>query len=203
MYLNVVSKWSHRLVAEACNTHILVCMHTHTNSVSFILAGKHESSSSRVHDFLIHLQGFFEDEDGKEYIYKEPKFTPLSEISQRLLKLYSDKFGQENVKIIQDSGKVGVIIPPIILPFYVTKPWWLQSLTTPNSSYGRWSVRKQMKKMVLREDTTVLEVGCSWSYISITTCKKGRIRILTVGLWWTSKTKLVNVVVIKCHSTMN
>lgn len=52
-------------------------------------------------------QGFFEDEDGKEYIYKEPKFTPLSEISQRLLKLYSDKFGQENVKIIQDSGRVG------------------------------------------------------------------------------------------------
>ncbi|XP_061082235.1 dedicator of cytokinesis protein 9-like isoform X3 [Conger conger] len=51
-------------------------------------------------------QGYFEDEDGKEYIYKEPKFTPLSEISQRLLKLYSDKFGAENVKMIQDSGKV-------------------------------------------------------------------------------------------------
>lgn len=51
-------------------------------------------------------QGFFEDEDGKEYIYKEPKLTPLSEISQRLLKLYSDKFGSENVKMIQDSGKV-------------------------------------------------------------------------------------------------
>ncbi|XP_053540065.1 dedicator of cytokinesis protein 9 isoform X5 [Ictalurus punctatus] len=51
-------------------------------------------------------QGFFEDEDGKEYIYKEPKFTPLSEISQRLHKLYSDKFGQENVKMIQDSGRV-------------------------------------------------------------------------------------------------
>uniref|UniRef100_A0A674EXG2 Dedicator of cytokinesis 9 n=1 Tax=Salmo trutta TaxID=8032 RepID=A0A674EXG2_SALTR len=51
-------------------------------------------------------QGFFEDEDGKEYIYKEPKFTPLSEISQRLLKLYSDKFGPENVKIIQDSGRI-------------------------------------------------------------------------------------------------
>uniref|UniRef100_A0A669ER24 Dedicator of cytokinesis 9 n=1 Tax=Oreochromis niloticus TaxID=8128 RepID=A0A669ER24_ORENI len=51
-------------------------------------------------------QGFFEDEDGKEYIYKEPKFTPLSEISQRLLKLYSDKFGQENVKMIQDSGRI-------------------------------------------------------------------------------------------------
>ncbi|XP_072300728.1 dedicator of cytokinesis protein 9-like isoform X2 [Eucyclogobius newberryi] len=51
-------------------------------------------------------QGFFEDEDGKEYIYKEPKFTPLAEISQRLLKLYSDKFGQENVKMIQDSGRI-------------------------------------------------------------------------------------------------
>ncbi|XP_076872027.1 LOW QUALITY PROTEIN: dedicator of cytokinesis protein 9 [Brachyhypopomus gauderio] len=50
-------------------------------------------------------QGFFEDEDGKEYIYKEPKFTPLSEISQRLLKLYSHKFGPENVKMIQDSGR--------------------------------------------------------------------------------------------------
>ncbi|KAM9710203.1 dedicator of cytokinesis protein 9 isoform 3-T3 [Menidia menidia] len=52
------------------------------------------------------VEGFFEDEDGKEYIYKEPKFTPLSEISQRLLKLYSDKFGQENVKMIQDSGRI-------------------------------------------------------------------------------------------------
>ncbi|XP_047225976.1 dedicator of cytokinesis protein 9-like isoform X18 [Girardinichthys multiradiatus] len=51
-------------------------------------------------------EGFFEDEDGKEYIYKEPKFTPLSEISQRLLKLYSDKFGQENVRMIQDSGRI-------------------------------------------------------------------------------------------------
>lgn len=55
---------------------------------------------------LYFLQGFFEDEDGKEYIYKEPKLTPLSEISQRLQKLYSDKFGAENVKMIQDSGKV-------------------------------------------------------------------------------------------------
>ena len=40
-------------------------------------------------------------------IYKEPKLTGLSEISQRLLKLYADKFGADNVKIIQDSNKVG------------------------------------------------------------------------------------------------
>uniref|UniRef100_A0AAR2L4E0 Dedicator of cytokinesis 11 n=1 Tax=Pygocentrus nattereri TaxID=42514 RepID=A0AAR2L4E0_PYGNA len=50
--------------------------------------------------------GFFEEEDGKEYIYKEPKLTGLSEISHRLLSLYGDKFGAENVKIIQDSNKV-------------------------------------------------------------------------------------------------
>ncbi|XP_038830362.1 dedicator of cytokinesis protein 10-like [Salvelinus namaycush] len=50
--------------------------------------------------------GFFEEEESKEFIYKEPKLTGLSEISQRLLKLYSDKFGADNVKMIQDSNKV-------------------------------------------------------------------------------------------------
>lgn len=59
--------------------------------------------------FVVHFwstKAFFEEEDGKEYIYKEPKLTGLSEISFRLLKLYGDKFGAENVKIIQDSNKV-------------------------------------------------------------------------------------------------
>ncbi|XP_051993414.1 dedicator of cytokinesis protein 11-like isoform X2 [Xyrauchen texanus] len=51
-------------------------------------------------------QGFFEEEDGKVYIYKEPKLTGLSEISLRLINLYGEKFGAENVKIIQDSNKV-------------------------------------------------------------------------------------------------
>ncbi|XP_013878404.1 dedicator of cytokinesis protein 11 [Austrofundulus limnaeus] len=51
-------------------------------------------------------QVFFEDEDGKEYIYKEPKLTGLSEISQRLTTLYEEKFGPDNVRIIQDSNKV-------------------------------------------------------------------------------------------------
>ncbi|XP_029462555.1 dedicator of cytokinesis protein 11 isoform X6 [Rhinatrema bivittatum] len=53
-------------------------------------------------------QAFFEDEDGKEYIYKEPKLTGLSEISLRLLKLYGEKFGADTVKMIQDSNKVNV-----------------------------------------------------------------------------------------------
>ena len=58
--------------------------------------------------FLFARQGLFEEEDGKEYVYKEPKLTGLSEISQRLLGLYGDKFGAENVRIIQDSNKVTV-----------------------------------------------------------------------------------------------
>lgn len=63
----------------------------------------HELMRSSV---FLFWQGFFEEEESKEFIYKEPKLTGLSEISQRLLKLYSDKFGAENVKMIQDSNKV-------------------------------------------------------------------------------------------------
>uniref|UniRef100_A0A8C7NFH8 Dedicator of cytokinesis 11 n=1 Tax=Oncorhynchus mykiss TaxID=8022 RepID=A0A8C7NFH8_ONCMY len=62
-------------------------------------------------------QGYFEEEDGKEYVYKEPKRTGLSEISQRLLWLYGYKFGAENVKIIQDSSKPAKGSPP--RPFIV------------------------------------------------------------------------------------
>lgn len=75
-------------------------------------------------EMLCVFQGFFEDEDGKEYIYKEPKFTPLSEISQRLLKLYSDKFGQENVKMIQDSGRVSMCT--LIFYQHSVKRWKLR-----------------------------------------------------------------------------
>ncbi|XP_069752851.1 dedicator of cytokinesis protein 10 [Narcine bancroftii] len=60
----------------------------------------------RYYRVAFYGQTFFEEDDSKEYIYKEPKLTGLSEISQRLLKLYSDKYGPENVKMIQDSNKV-------------------------------------------------------------------------------------------------
>eukprot|EP00795_Rhopilema_esculentum_P016504 gene16504-7923_t len=46
----------------------------------------------------------FKDDDGKEYIYKEPKLTSLPEISERLETKYQNKYG--NVKILQDSSKV-------------------------------------------------------------------------------------------------
>ncbi|KAJ8951805.1 hypothetical protein NQ318_019778 [Aromia moschata] len=51
-------------------------------------------------------QAYFEEENGIEYVYKEPKVTSLSEISERLYKQYCDKFGQDVVRMIQDSTPV-------------------------------------------------------------------------------------------------
>ncbi|XP_027867123.1 dedicator of cytokinesis protein 9-like isoform X4 [Xiphophorus couchianus] len=88
-------------------THLYDTLHrAYTKVMEVMHSGKRLLGTYFRVAFFGQAAGFFEDEDGKEYIYKEPKFTPLSEISQRLLKLYSDKFGPENVKIIQDSGKV-------------------------------------------------------------------------------------------------
>ncbi|CAL4142672.1 unnamed protein product [Meganyctiphanes norvegica] len=49
---------------------------------------------------------YFEEESGKEYVYKEPKVTSLAEISERLYHQYCDKFGKEAVKMIMDSNFV-------------------------------------------------------------------------------------------------
>uniref|UniRef100_T1J4R8 Dedicator of cytokinesis protein 9 n=1 Tax=Strigamia maritima TaxID=126957 RepID=T1J4R8_STRMM len=49
---------------------------------------------------------YFDEDSGKEYIYKEPKVTSLAEISERLYHLYCDKFGAEVVKMIMDSTQV-------------------------------------------------------------------------------------------------
>lgn len=48
-------------------------------------------------------QAYFEEDSANEYIYKEPKVTSLSEISERLHKQYCEKFGFDVVKMIQDS----------------------------------------------------------------------------------------------------
>jgi hypothetical protein len=55
------------------------------------------------------LQAYFEEESGVEYVYKEPKVTSLSEISERLYHLYCDKFGHDVVKIIMDSVPVSTV----------------------------------------------------------------------------------------------
>ncbi|XP_028029187.1 dedicator of cytokinesis protein 9 [Bombyx mandarina] len=49
---------------------------------------------------------FGEDEEGVEFIYKEPKLTSLSEISENLQTFYEQKFGCGFVKIIMDSAPV-------------------------------------------------------------------------------------------------
>ncbi|KAF5283763.1 hypothetical protein FQA39_LY17201 [Lamprigera yunnana] len=51
-------------------------------------------------------QTYFEEDSSVEYVYKEPKVTSLSEISERLLKQYTEKFGQDVVKMIQDSSGI-------------------------------------------------------------------------------------------------
>lgn len=60
-------------------------------------------------------QAFFEEDSGVEYVYKEPKVTLLSEITERLSKQYCDKFGSEFIKMIQDSSPV---VPENLDPKY-------------------------------------------------------------------------------------
>ncbi|XP_030838045.1 dedicator of cytokinesis protein 11 isoform X15 [Strongylocentrotus purpuratus] len=69
----------------------------------------------------------FEEDDGKEYIYKEPKVTTLQSICERLQALFSDKFGSENVQLIRDSNKVNIdTLKPAIAYIQVTfvKPFF-------------------------------------------------------------------------------
>ncbi|XP_034471670.1 dedicator of cytokinesis protein 9 isoform X1 [Drosophila innubila] len=51
---------------------------------------------------------YFEEDHAIEYVYKEPKLTSLSEISERLAKQYKEKFGADVVKLIMDSSPVKV-----------------------------------------------------------------------------------------------
>ncbi|KAK5980387.1 putative Dock-9, partial [Trichostrongylus colubriformis] len=48
----------------------------------------------------------FGDLDGEEFVYKEPPFTKLSEISHRLESFYTDRFGKDVVEVIKDSNNV-------------------------------------------------------------------------------------------------
>ena len=52
----------------------------------------------------------FEEDDGKEYIYKEAKATPLVDVCHRLQKLYEEKYGADVIKLIRDSKKVRCIL---------------------------------------------------------------------------------------------
>lgn len=69
--------------------------------------GERVSREFRTEFSCLFWQIYFEDDNGVEYVYKEPKITSLSEISERLHKQYRDKFGADNVKMIMDSSPVG------------------------------------------------------------------------------------------------
>lgn len=60
----------------------------------------------RFYRVIFYGQIYFEDDHGIEYVYKEPKITSLSEISERLHKQYQEKFGADSVKMIMDSSPV-------------------------------------------------------------------------------------------------
>lgn len=52
---------------------------------------------------------YFDEDSGVEYVYKEPKVTTLSEISERIHKQFTDKFGVDVVKMIMDSIPVSFL----------------------------------------------------------------------------------------------
>lgn len=67
----------------------------------------------RFYDYpflILYTQIYFDEDHGVEFVYKEPKLTSLSEISERLHKQYKDKFGEESVKMIMDSSPVSRVI---------------------------------------------------------------------------------------------
>lgn len=49
---------------------------------------------------------FFDEESGKEFVYKEPKVTSLPEISERLKDIFGKKFGHENIRLIMSEKEV-------------------------------------------------------------------------------------------------
>lgn len=69
---------------------------------------------------------YFVEEDGKEYIYKEPKVTSLAEICERLKNMYSEKYGKDTVKLIMDSNKVlrpGLYVCILYTCIHCTTTW--------------------------------------------------------------------------------
>lgn len=60
----------------------------------------------------------FGDDDGKEFIYKEPKITGLAEISHRLEAMYSKKHGKDSVKLIMESAKVATTLLVILFTLF-------------------------------------------------------------------------------------
>jgi len=76
----------------------------------------------------------FEELDGKEFIYKEPKITRLGEIQERLLEIFGSRFGGvDKIKVFPDSNVVdrsklnndfGYLQITSVTPYF--EPWELK-----------------------------------------------------------------------------
>ncbi|CAG0926220.1 unnamed protein product, partial [Notodromas monacha] len=53
-------------------------------------------------------EGFFDAMSGRSFLYKEPKVTSLAEFSERIMDIFTEKFGKGVVRIIQDSSPVNL-----------------------------------------------------------------------------------------------
>ena len=60
----------------------------------------------RFYRIAFYGREFFDEESGKEFVYKEPKVTSLPEISDRLKDIFGKKFGPENIKLIMAEKEV-------------------------------------------------------------------------------------------------
>lgn len=60
----------------------------------------------RYYRVAFYGKSFFVEESGKEFVYKEPKVTSLSEISERLRGIFGKKFGPENIRLIMSEKSV-------------------------------------------------------------------------------------------------
>ena len=85
----------------------------------------------------------FGDDDGKEFIYKEPKITGLAEISHRLEKMYSTKHGKDSVKLIMESAKVatlfGCAVNIVSLPCILFASIMFSTLIMACNRVPKWS----------------------------------------------------------------
>ena len=62
----------------------------------------------------------FEEMDGAEYIYKEPKITKLVEVKDRLIKLYKEKLSAEPKIIVHSNDVVREELDPALAYIQIT-----------------------------------------------------------------------------------
>ncbi|XP_075242706.1 dedicator of cytokinesis protein 11-like isoform X2 [Convolutriloba macropyga] len=138
------------------------CSKAYTKMMEVYASGKRFLASY----FRIAFFGkIFGSEDGQQYIYKEPNVTSLAVVSERLSRLYVDRLGQENFKLLHDSQvdaktldtKIGFLQITHVEPYWeeceqtTTDP--LPSSTAANS-FTDFDVHNNVNKFVFEAPFT-------------------------------------------------